>query len=123
MSVALSPCQCTRMLASLSAVASRANAHPQLETRHPWSQPVAGRNSFKEAMTIAAALPPPLPSRSPTREAVSAITSPKTNPDYRRKLDALRAVLSNLNEDEAFFSIDEFGPFAADARRQIALRS
>jgi len=35
-----------------------------------------------------------------------------TDPDYRAKLDEIENILSNLKEDEAFFSIDEYGPFA-----------
>jgi hypothetical protein len=48
------------------------------------------------------------------RQARVTLTS--RDPDYRRKLDALRGVLSNLGGDEAFFSIDEFGPFAVKKR-------
>src|SRR3989442_7163002 len=44
------------------------------------------------------------------------VTLTSRDPDYRSKLDAIRSVLSNLNEDEAFFSIDEFGPFAVKMR-------
>lgn len=34
------------------------------------------------------------------------------DPDYRAKVDAIKKILSELKQDEAFFSIDEFGPFA-----------
>jgi hypothetical protein len=34
------------------------------------------------------------------------------DPDYRTKVDAIKKLLSELGPDEAFFSIDEFGPFA-----------
>jgi transposase len=44
------------------------------------------------------------------RKARIVLTS--TDPDYSEKLDRLRSVLSRLQPDEAFFSIDEFGPFA-----------
>jgi hypothetical protein len=44
------------------------------------------------------------------------ITLTSTDPDYRNKLDGIRLVLSRLQEDEAFFSIDEFGPFAVKMR-------
>lgn len=34
------------------------------------------------------------------------------DPDYSSKLEHLQGILSNLNSDELFFSIDEFGPFS-----------
>ena len=44
------------------------------------------------------------------RNAKVVLTS--TDPDYRAKLNEIEKILSNLKEDEAFFSIDEYGPFA-----------
>jgi len=44
------------------------------------------------------------------------VTLTSTDPNYRNKLDGIRLVLSRLEEDEAFFSIDEFGPFAVKMR-------
>jgi len=35
-----------------------------------------------------------------------------TDPKYREKLEYLQQILSRLKEDERFFSIDEYGPFA-----------
>lgn len=34
------------------------------------------------------------------------------DPDYRAKVDAIKKILAELEPDEAFFSIDEYGPFA-----------
>jgi len=39
-----------------------------------------------------------------------------TDPDYRGKVEIIRSTLSRLEHDEAFFSIDEFGPFAVKMR-------
>jgi transposase len=39
-----------------------------------------------------------------------------TDPEYREKLDRVRSVLSNLGDDELFFSVDEYGPFAVKAK-------
>ena len=36
----------------------------------------------------------------------------RRDPEYRAKLDAIEEILSRLKPDEAFFSIDEYGPFA-----------
>ncbi len=44
------------------------------------------------------------------RKARVVLTS--TDTDYRANLDEIQRILSNLKEDEAFFSIDEYGPFA-----------
>lgn len=40
---------------------------------------------------------------------------------FREKLDRVQSTLSNLGEDEAFLSIDEFGPFAIRLRAGRAL--
>jgi hypothetical protein len=44
------------------------------------------------------------------RKARIVLTS--SDPNYREKLDKIRAILSELRSDEAFFSVDEYGPFA-----------
>ena len=44
------------------------------------------------------------------RKARIVLTS--SDPNYTEKLDRIRSILSELRSDEAFFSIDEFGPFA-----------
>jgi len=44
------------------------------------------------------------------RRAKMVLTS--TDPDYESKLNAVKETLANLKPDEAFFSIDEYGPFA-----------
>ena len=44
------------------------------------------------------------------RKAKVVLTS--TDPHYVEKLSAIQTILSELKSDEAFFSIDEYGPFA-----------
>jgi transposase len=44
-----------------------------------------------------------------------------TDPDYSEKLGRVRSILSRLQPDEAFFSIDEFGPFAVKMQGGRAL--
>lgn len=34
------------------------------------------------------------------------------DPDYREKVDAIKSILASLADDEAFFSIDEYGPIS-----------
>jgi transposase len=48
------------------------------------------------------------------RKARVVLTS--NDPDYDEKLTRIRSILSELQPDEAFFSIDEFGPFAVKAK-------
>jgi hypothetical protein len=48
------------------------------------------------------------------RKARIVLTS--RDPDYREKVNAIKSVLSGLRPDEAFFSIDEFGPFAVKCK-------
>jgi hypothetical protein len=44
------------------------------------------------------------------RKAKVVLTS--NDPDYRSKVDHIKKILGSLKEDECFFSIDEYGPFA-----------
>jgi len=44
------------------------------------------------------------------RKARRVLTS--NDPDYHGKVAAIKKILSELKEDQAFFSIDEYGPFA-----------
>ena len=45
------------------------------------------------------------------------------DPEYRSKLDAIKATLANLGPDEAFFSIDELGPVAVKMRGGLSLQA
>jgi hypothetical protein len=47
-------------------------------------------------------------------KAKKVLTS--NDPDYREKLDKVQKILGNLAQDEGFFSIDEYGPFAVKQR-------
>jgi transposase len=44
------------------------------------------------------------------RQAKTVLTS--NDPEYHAKVEVIKRILSDLKEDEAFFSIDEYGPFA-----------
>jgi transposase len=48
------------------------------------------------------------------RKAKIVLTS--NDPTYKEKLAHIRYILSNLQPDEAFFSVDEYGPFAIKAK-------
>ena len=53
------------------------------------------------------------------RKARIQLTS--QDPAYREKLASVQAILSALQPDEAFFSIDEFGPFAVKMKQGTKL--
>lgn len=53
------------------------------------------------------------------RKARKVLTS--TDPEYRAKVHHIRSILAELQEHEAFFSIDEFGPFSIRAQIGKAL--
>jgi len=53
------------------------------------------------------------------RKARIVLTS--NDPAFSEKLDRVRSILSELRPDEAFFSIDEFGPFAVKTKPGLAL--
>jgi transposase len=55
------------------------------------------------------------------RKARIVLTS--SDPNFSTKLRRIRSILSNLKPDEAFFSVDEFGPFAVKAQPGWALVS
>ena len=50
------------------------------------------------------------------------VTLTSADPLYQEKVDAIKEVLSRLGHDEAFFSIDEFGPFTIKMRGGKALQ-
>jgi transposase len=53
------------------------------------------------------------------RKARKVLTS--TDPEYREKVQHIQSILAELQETEAFFSIDEFGPFSIRAQGGRAL--
>ncbi len=53
------------------------------------------------------------------RKARVVLTS--NDPEFSEKVGRIHSILSNLGTDEAFFSIDEFGPFAIKAQPGRAL--
>ena len=50
------------------------------------------------------------------RRKKARVTLTSNDPQYQEKVDAIRAVLRNLEDDKAFFPIDEFGRFAVKPR-------
>jgi hypothetical protein len=43
------------------------------------------------------------------------------DPAFSEKLNRVRSILADLHPDEAFFSIDEFGPFAVKTKSGLSL--
>lgn len=52
------------------------------------------------------------------KKAKTVLTSP--DPDYRKKLNNIKRILSRLKDNEKFFSIDEYGPVAIKIRGGIS---
>jgi hypothetical protein len=56
---------------------------------------------------------------APTGDVIVTISvrqATSNDPEYRLKVDAIEGILRGLKADEAFFSIDEYGPFAVKKR-------
>jgi hypothetical protein len=53
------------------------------------------------------------------RKARKVLTS--SDPKYREKVHHIQSILAELQENEAFFSIDEYGPFSIRAQGGRAL--
>ena len=51
------------------------------------------------------------------------VTLTSKDPEYRNKVEVIHNALSQLADDEAFFSIDEFGPFAVKMRGGKSLQA
>src|SRR5262249_9565441 len=51
------------------------------------------------------------------------VTLTSKDSQYQENVDAIRTALKSLGEDEAFFSIDEFGPFAVKTRGGKSLQA
>ncbi len=56
------------------------------------------------------------------RWKAARVTLTSSDPLYREKVEDIQRVLAGLGDDEAFFSIDEFGPFAVKTRGGKALQ-
>ena len=61
------------------------------------------------------------PDWTPISPSAGSLFHADTHPDYTEKLNHIRLILSKLRPDEAFFSIDEFGPFAVKMQPGRAL--
>ena len=53
------------------------------------------------------------------RKAREVLTSP--DPHFKEKLEHITSILSNLKQDEKFFSVDEYGPFAVKMKGGLSL--
>jgi hypothetical protein len=53
------------------------------------------------------------------RKARVVLTS--NDPEYRIKIERITSILETLGDDEAFFSVDEYGPFSLKLRKGLRL--
>ena len=51
------------------------------------------------------------------RSARAVLTG--TNPEHRTRVDGIKKILAELGQDDAFFSIDEYGPLAEKKKGRV----
>ena len=80
--------------------------------RTSWTMPLLSRVLKENGHQIGTALIAKMIKAAGYKWRKARIVLTSTDPAYIEKLARIRSILSNLQPDEAFFSIDEFGPFA-----------
>ena len=89
--------------------------------RTSWTMPLLSQVSKKNGRQIGPALISKMIKAAgyKWRKAKTVLTS--NDPTYTAKLARIRSILPNLQSDEAFFSIDEYGPFAIKTKPRRTL--
>src|ERR1700720_3423562 len=80
--------------------------------RTSWTMPLLSRVLKENGWQIGTAVIAKMIKAAGYKWRKARIVLTSTDPTYREKLDRIRSTLSRLQPDEAFFSIDEYGPFA-----------
>ncbi len=80
--------------------------------RTSWTMPLLSRVLKENGRQIGTAVIAKMIKAAGYKWRKARIVLTSTDPTYREKLDRIRSILSHLQPDEAFFSIDEYGPFA-----------
>jgi transposase len=80
--------------------------------RTSWTMPLLSRTLKENGRQIGAALIARMIKAAGYKWRKARIVLTSTDPTYKEKLARIRSILSSLQPDEAFFSIDEYGPFA-----------
>jgi transposase len=80
--------------------------------RTSWTIPLLSRVLKENGQQIGTALVAKMVKAAGYKWRKAKIVLTSTDPSYIEKLAHIRSILSSLQPDEAFFSIDEYGPFA-----------
>jgi transposase len=80
--------------------------------RTSWTMPLLSQVLKKNGRQIGPALISKMIKAAGYKWRKAKIVLTSNDPTYTEKLARIRSILSNLQPDEAFFSIDEYGPFA-----------
>ena len=84
--------------------------------RTSWTMALLRRVLKENGMYVGTALVAKMIKAAGYRWRKAKIVLTSNDPTYNEKLARIRYILSNLQPDEAFFSIDEYGPFAIKAK-------
>jgi transposase len=84
--------------------------------RTTWTMPLLCEVLKKNGKEIGPALVSKMIKAAGYRWRKAKVVLTSNDPTYVDKLASIRSILSNLQPDEAFFSIDEYGPFAIKAK-------
>jgi transposase len=84
--------------------------------RASWTMPLLSRVLKEKGKAIGPALIRKMLKASGYKWRKAKIVLTSTDPSYSEKVARIHSILGNLGNDEAFFSIDEFGPFAVKTK-------
>jgi transposase len=80
--------------------------------RTSWTMPLLSQVLKKNGKQIGSALISKIIKAAGYKLRKAKVVLTSNDPTYAEKLARIRSILSNLQPNEAFFSIDEYGPFA-----------
>jgi len=80
--------------------------------RTSWTMPLLSRVLKENGTQVGTALVSKIIKAAGYKLRKAKIVLTSNDPTYMDKLATIRSILSNLQSDEAFFSIDEYGPFS-----------
>jgi transposase len=89
--------------------------------RTSWTMPLLSQVLERNGWKIGAALISKMVKAAGYKWRKARIVLTSTDPSYNEKLAHIRSILSCLQPDEAFFSIDEYGPFAIKKKPGLTL--
>jgi hypothetical protein len=92
-------------------------------SRSSWTMPHLSRVLRETGHPVSVGVIRKITKRAGYRWRRARIVLTSNDPEFSEKLNRVREILSNLRPDQAFFSIDEFGPFAVKAKAGVRLEA